>query len=168
MWILAILATLIILPIIPECQRHKTVVINNSGSPIKATIRLGGILGEPLIWSGQLADSEVRRITSPVSGADSHDLRGRYLEGGAVFEAESEYAFGLGEITTVFIIKSDRVDHGYWDELGPPPDVEYGDDFALPRLALYLLPDLLNVMSCLDRDALVDIENVADSLLANW
>ncbi len=69
----------------------------------------------------------------------------------------------LGEITTVFIVKSDAVDHAYWDERGPLPDVEYGDDFALPRLALYFLPDLLTVMSCLDRDAWAEVGDLADS-----
>ena len=128
---------------VPECERHKAIVINNSGSRIEGTIRLGRILGEPVIWSGQLERYEARHVASHVSSSGYHELRGRYLANGDSFSSGSSYAFGHGQMISVFIVKDDGVEYGYWDERGPPPDVEYGDDFALPRIVLYFLPDLL-------------------------
>ena len=161
-------AVVVILPMVPECERYKAVVINNSGSPIEATLVLRDAMGQPAIWAGQLKRSEARTVASSLpAGGQYLELRGRYLDGGGTFKSGSDYALGFGEMTSVFIIKRGGVAYGYWFESLLSSNLERVANPSVIQMAWVSFFFAANIASCLDRDAMTDTVDLIDVALGS-
>ena len=161
-------AAVVVLPMVPDCERYKALVINNTGSPIEGTLVLRDAIGQPTIWAGQLKRSEARTVASSIpAGGQYLELRGRQLDGGETFKSGSEYALGFGEMTSVFIINKGGVAYGYWFE-GPRPSNRVRTERPpVLEIVRVLLPVAANVASCLDRDATIEAVDLIDAVLGS-
>ena len=86
-----------------------------------------------------------RHVASPSKGTGTLRLRGFYMDDRRRFEANSAYTLGLGEMTSVFIIKESGIEYGDWDSGMLSPELESGS--FEENLAI-----VSHGMSCLDHD----------------
>ena len=143
-----VLPTIVIVPTptLPECERHKAIIVNNSASRVESvTLRLRDGWTNPVLWRGDLARREARHVASPAKGTGTLRLRGLYKDDRKRFEANSTYTLGFGEMTSVFIIKESGIEYGVWDRGMLSPELESGS--FEENLAI-----VSHGMSCLDYD----------------
>jgi hypothetical protein len=114
-------------------------------------------MGQPAIWRGRLENSEARAVASSLPAWGQYlELRARRLDGGEVFESGSNYALGLGEMTSVFIVKRGGIAYGYWFESAiSQDDLERAGRPSAIQIARISIPIAATIASCLDRDAMI-------------